>query len=63
MIADNLTNEICRKGNKIYPLKEVMIRKVKCLKRPKIDAIKLKEMYTQDKKGAEKGVDAEGEDS
>lgn len=30
----------------IYPLKDVTLRKVKCLRRPKIDAVKLNEMYS-----------------
>lgn len=55
LITDTWTTQITDDCKLIYPLKDVMIRKVKVLKRPKIDAVKLKEMYQHDKKGVESG--------
>jgi len=55
LIQDTWTQDITEKCKYIYPLRDVIIRKVKVLKRPKIDAVKLKEMYSHDKKNVESG--------
>jgi len=39
----------------VYPLQNVTIRKVKILKRPKIDVLKMAEMYTHSTEKAGKG--------
>ena len=44
---DTVCKDITRQCSSIYPLKDVMIHKVKVVKAPKIDAAKLLEAYTQ----------------
>jgi len=60
-IGERLNDQITKICQPIYPLQNVLIRKVKVLKRPKIDALKINEMYTHDKRSATIGG-KEGED-
>jgi small subunit ribosomal protein S3Ae len=46
---EKLTEDITKECRLIFPLQNVTIRKVKVLKRPKIDAVKLNEMYSHEK--------------
>jgi len=60
-IGDKLGEQITKLCQLIYPLTNVTIRKVKVIKRPKIDAIKINEMYTHEKQAKSIGG-KEGED-
>jgi small subunit ribosomal protein S3Ae len=59
--ADKFNEKITEITRSVYPLNNVTIRKVKVLKRPKIDAIKMNEMYQHDKRPTQIGG-KEGED-
>ncbi len=49
--ANNLIEKkILEEASKIYPLKDIKIRKVKVLQRPKIDRSKLEEMHNPEKR-------------
>lgn len=64
LTQDTYTEKMIKACQFIYPLSSATIRKVKVLKRPKIDAIKLNEMYSHETKrggvGASK-IDEEDE--
>jgi len=45
LIAESIGKEIEKQTQSIYPLKDVLIRKVKILKKPKFDITKLMEMH------------------
>ena len=46
--ADNeIANEITEKASKIFPIQNVMIRKVKTIKRPRFDITQLLSMHTE----------------
>jgi small subunit ribosomal protein S3Ae len=47
-ISDSLGKQIVKECSKIFPLQNVLVRKVKLLKKPKFDLTKLMELY-QDK--------------
>ena len=47
-VSDSIGKEIQKQASKIFPLQNVLIRKVKLLKKPKFDLTKLMELY-QDK--------------
>ena len=49
-ISDSITKEITKKTRLIFPLQNITIRKVKCIKRPKIDSTKMNEMYQESKR-------------
>merc|ERR1712139_505898 len=46
LIPESIGKEIEKQTQGIYPLKDVMIRKVKILKKPKFDITKLMELHT-----------------
>jgi len=46
LTQDTWTDLITNNCKFVYPLQNVTIRKVKILKRPKIDVVKMAEMYT-----------------
>jgi len=50
LIVDQFSNKITQECRFIFPLRDVTIRKVKVLKRPKVDAVKLNEMYSHEKR-------------
>jgi len=54
-IASSIEKDIVKKCNRIFPLKDVYIRKVKVLKKPKFDITKLMEIHSGD--GADAGAD------
>lgn len=64
LLGETYTEKILSATKYIYPLKDITIRKVKALRRPKIDAVKLNEMYTHPKNSgrAQPGV-VEGENT
>merc|ERR1712216_989366 len=45
LVAESIGKEIERQTQGIYPLKDVLIRKVKILKKPKFDIVKLMELH------------------
>jgi len=57
-LSDQVGKQITKECSKIFPLENVLIRKVKVLKKPKFDLTKLMELY-QDKPEAAKPVAAE----
>jgi small subunit ribosomal protein S3Ae len=46
-ISDSLGRDIQKECGKIFPLDNVIIRKVKLLKKPKFDLTKLMELYQE----------------
>jgi small subunit ribosomal protein S3Ae len=46
LLTDQISKQIQKDCNKIFPLENVLIRKVKVLKKPKFDLTKLMELYT-----------------
>jgi small subunit ribosomal protein S3Ae len=53
LLTDQVNKSITKECQKIFPLENVLIRKVKVLKKPKFDLTKLMELY-QDKPEAAK---------
>jgi len=47
-IANSIEKDITKKCNRVFPLKDVYIRKVKVLKKPKFDITKLMEVHQGD---------------
>jgi len=45
-IGDQIGKTITKECSKIFPLENVLIKKVKVLKKPKFDLTKLMELYT-----------------
>lgn len=45
-LADSISKQITKECSKIFPLENVLIKKVKVLKKPKFDLTKLMELYT-----------------
>jgi small subunit ribosomal protein S3Ae len=45
-LTDQIGKQIQKECSKIFPLENVLIRKVKVLKKPKFDLTKLMELYT-----------------
>ena len=58
---DTLCGDITRQCSSIYPLKDVMIYKVKVIKAPKIDAAKLLEAYTENAETSQQPAEAPAE--
>jgi len=46
-LSDTVSKQITKECSKIFPLENVLIKKVKVLKKPKFDLSKLMELYTQ----------------
>jgi len=59
-IGDQIGKTITKECSKIFPLENVLIKKVKVLKKPKFDLTKLMELYTQ--RTEEKKVIQTGDD-
>lgn len=58
LIPDSISRDIDKKCNSIYPLHDVMIRKVKVLKKPKFDLSRLMEMHGEGKAATTEGTAA-----
>lgn len=59
LLPDSIAQDIKKRCDSVYPLHDVMIRKVKVMKRPKLDIGKLLELHETSKTGAgETTVDA-----
>jgi small subunit ribosomal protein S3Ae len=58
-IPESIGKDIEKSCQGIYPLQNVFIRKVKVLKSPKFDAIKLMELHTGDTGAEDAGEPAE----
>lgn len=58
---DTIGKTITQECSKIFPLENVLIKKVKVLKKPKFDLSKLMELYTQaaDRKITPAGADTQ----
>lgn len=63
LIPDSIAKDIEKVCQSIYPLHDVMIRKVKVLKKPKFDLSKLLEMHEESRGGANVQAPKEGESS
>jgi len=61
LIPDSIAKDIEKKCQNIYPLHDVMIRKVKVLKKPKFELGKLMEMHGEGKGAVTTAVGADGE--
>merc|ERR1711950_39569 len=46
-LSDTVAKQITKECSKIFPLENVLIKKVKVLKKPKFDLAKLMELYSQ----------------
>jgi len=46
-LSDQIGKQITKECSKIFPLENVLIKKVKVLKKPKFDLTKLMELYTE----------------
>merc|ERR1712173_514870 len=57
MIAENVAKQITKECSKIFPLENVLIKKVKVLKKPKFDLTKLMELYQSNAEKQTKTVD------
>ena len=61
-MKEEIGENIKKEASKIFPLNNVMVRKVKMLKRPKFDLTKLMELYQErpeDVSKAKKGAEDE----
>ena len=64
-MKEEIGENIKKEASKIFPLNNVMVRKVKMLKRPKFDLTKLMELYQErpeDVSKAKKGAEGEKEE-
>lgn len=59
-LTDQISKQITKECSKIFPLENVLVRKVKVLKKPKFDLTKLMELYTDrpEANKAEQAADA-----
>merc|ERR1712212_823567 len=57
LVPDTMADDIRKACNSIYPLKDVHIRKVKVLKKPRFDLGKLLEMHGESGKSVSSGED------
>merc|ERR1740131_580270 len=56
LIPDTIADDIRKACNSIYPLKDVYIRKVKVLKRPRFELGKLMKLHSEAGKGSNTGT-------
>jgi len=61
LLTDQIGKQIQKECSKIFPLENVLIRKVKVLKKPKFDLTKLMELYSAKEAPAATTAPAEGE--
>jgi len=60
LIPDSIAKDIEKRCTSIYPLHDVMVRKVKVLKRPRFDLTKLMDMHNDGKTGTAVVQNADG---
>jgi len=60
-ITETIGKTIQKECGKIFPLQNVMIKKVKVLKKPKFDLTKLMELYQERPEAAKQEKKAEGD--
>lgn len=58
-LSDNIGKQITKECSKIFPLENVLIKKVKVLKKPKFDLTKLMELYQSNAEKQVKTVEPE----
>lgn len=58
-LSENVSKEITKECSKIFPLENVLVRKVKVLKKPKFDLTKLMELYQSSAEKMTKTVEPE----
>merc|ERR1712098_1728 len=59
LIPDTIADDIRKACNSVFPLKDVYIRKVKVLKKPKFELGKLMELHSEAGKGSNTGSGGE----
>merc|ERR1712003_23695 len=57
-LSDQVAKQITKECSKIFPLENVLIKKVKVLKKPKFDLTKLMELYSDRPEAAKPAEDA-----
>jgi len=57
-LSDQVSKQITKECSKIFPLENVLMRKVKVLKKPKFDLTKLMELYSDRPEAAKPAEDA-----
>merc|ERR1719384_985123 len=56
LIPESIGKEITKQTQGIFPLKDVLVRKVKILKKPKFDITKLMELHTDSGDAIDEGA-------
>jgi len=59
LIPDTIADDIRKACNSVYPLKDVYVRKVKVLKKPRFELTKLMELHSEAGKGSNTGTGGE----
>ena len=59
-MQDTIGKQVTKECQKIFPLQNVLVRKVKLLKKPKFDLTKLMELYQEKPEEAGKAKKVEG---
>merc|ERR1719347_685209 len=59
LIPDTIADDIRKACNSVYPLKDVFVRKVKVLKKPRFELGKLMELHSDAGKGSNTGSGGE----
>ena len=62
-LADNTVKQITKECSKVFPLENVLIKKVKVLKKPKFDLTKLMELYQSNAEKQTKTVDPDAQNT
>merc|ERR1711881_37901 len=60
-LSDTVSKQITKECSKIFPLENVLIKKVKVLKKPKFDLTKLMELYSSKTDAITRTAQPEGE--
>jgi len=62
-LSDNTVKQITKECSKVFPLENVLIKKVKVLKKPKFDLTKLMELYQSNAEKQTKTVDPDAQNT
>jgi small subunit ribosomal protein S3Ae len=62
-LGDNTVKQITKECSKVFPLENVLIKKVKVLKKPKFDLTKLMELYQSNAEKQTKTVDPDAQNT